>query len=368
MQIFQGIPYAHATRFAPPQRADRLNSLEQLTTSNLIAPQNPCRLEPVIGLMGKELSQGEDCLNLSVFTPSVEGNRPVMVFIHGGAYLTGSALFPEYDAQSLAEYGDIVVVNISYRLGALGFLYAPDQDIQNLGLIDQICALEWVQDNIHLFGGDPQKVTLMGQSAGANSIVCHIANLKKNLFQKAIIASNPFFKPNPSQLSKISKQFISELVDIHKATVSDILQEQSIISRKTSAPLPFCPIVENASNPLHIMPGLRSVMLWCQQDDAVPFVPYRWLSPIVTKFVFDNPMLKYAQRLTSFGVNAQTIRLSWRHDVAPFGATHCMELPLLFGNWERWKNSPMLHDCSEEEYQTEATRLKQIVANFVKQE
>jgi para-nitrobenzyl esterase len=114
------------------------------------------------------VEENEDCLRLAIFTPAADNRkRRVLVFIHGGAFLTGSAVSECYDASTLAQSCDIVVVNISYRLGALGFLHSPKQGIVNLGMADQWCALQWIRRNIHLFGGDASRMTLMGQSPGA---------------------------------------------------------------------------------------------------------------------------------------------------------------------------------------------------------
>ena len=119
----------------------------------------------------------EDCLHLAVYTPYDPNTAmakdvsalPVMFFVHGGAFQQGTNLL--FDATRLAEVADVVVVSINYRLGPLGFLCLDtDEGAGNMGLLDMVLALEWVQDNIHLFGGDKDKVTVFGQSAGAASV------------------------------------------------------------------------------------------------------------------------------------------------------------------------------------------------------
>lgn len=366
MPTYSNIRYAHAERFTAPVATPPLSSLEQLPKTQFIAPQNPCRLEPIIGAMGQDLYQGEDCLSLTVCTPSTTGSRPVLVFIHGGAFLTGSGEFAQYSPERLSNNADIVVVNISYRLGALGFLYTPERGIQNLGIHDQACALEWVRQNIHLFGGDPTRVTLMGQSAGASSILALIATLDHNLFSQAIIASAPFFPINKRQQNKASRHFLDQLHDPYQATISQILSAQSHACQRSSASLPFCPVIDDIYRPQHIMPGLQSVMLWCQQDDAIPFVP-RIIEPIVTRYVFQRPMISYAHWLSRHGILTSTLTHTWRHHVRPFRATHCIELPLLFGDWPQWCNAPFLHDVTLEEYKSQSAQLQHLVANFVQQ-
>jgi para-nitrobenzyl esterase len=137
----------------------------------------------------------EDCLTLSVWTPPPSKDaRPVMVWIHGGSFINSSA--DVYDARRLASRGDIVVVTLEYRLGALGFLahpaLGPAGQVGNYGLADQQAALRWVRDNIANFGGDPGKVTLAGESAGGMSVCDHlVAPGSAGLFRAAIIHSAP---------------------------------------------------------------------------------------------------------------------------------------------------------------------------------
>ena len=148
---------------------------------------------------------GEDCLHLNVWTGAVAATerRPVFVWIYGGGYTEGSTAVPVYDGENLAKRG-IVVVTVNYRLGVLGFLAHPDLTKEsdrnasgNYGMLDQIAALEWVQQNIAAFGGDPKRVTIGGQSAGASSVHNLVASpLAKGLFQRAIAESGSSVAPN----------------------------------------------------------------------------------------------------------------------------------------------------------------------------
>ena len=140
---------------------------------------------------------GEDCLNLNVWTPhgaTPADPRPVLVWIHGGGFLNGSADI--YDARWMATRGDIVVVTVNYRLGTLGFLAHPalggGGDVGNYGLADQQAALRWVHDNIADFGGDPAKVTIAGESAGAMSVCDHLVSPQSaGLFRRGHPAERP---------------------------------------------------------------------------------------------------------------------------------------------------------------------------------
>src|SRR5688572_301132 len=171
---FRGVPFASAPvgprRFGPPLPVQPWSGVRMADTWGSIAPQ-----APLIGALAYETGpQSEDCLSLNVFTPGCDdGRRPVMVWIHGGSFVSGSGSTPMYAGRRLATRGDVVVVTVNYRLGALGFLAHEDLrdpetgTIGNAGLLDQVAALEWVRDNIAGFGGDPSQVTVFGESAGA---------------------------------------------------------------------------------------------------------------------------------------------------------------------------------------------------------
>ncbi len=138
----------------------------------------------------------EDCLYLNVWAPaSAAQPLPVMVWLHGGGFTIGAGSLPPYDGKALASR-DVVVVTVNYRLGHLGFFAHPaleeeaGERLYNFALLDQIAALQWVQENIHAFGGDAANVTLFGESAGARSVLSLMASPKaKGLFHKAIIQS-----------------------------------------------------------------------------------------------------------------------------------------------------------------------------------
>ncbi|AUM13807.1 carboxylesterase/lipase family protein [Ketobacter alkanivorans] len=177
-RVFLGIPYAKPPvgelRFQPPQPAERWQGALDASEFGASCMQNPGALSAVGDL-------SEDCLTLNVFSPEspAKGSLPVMVFIHGGAFVAGGS--NQYDGWRLAEEYGAVVVSMNYRLGALGFLSHPELDQEmmasqsgNMGLKDQQLALNWVQQNIRAFGGDPDRVTLFGESAGSMSTCVHM--------------------------------------------------------------------------------------------------------------------------------------------------------------------------------------------------
>jgi para-nitrobenzyl esterase len=193
VNTFKGIPYAAppfgGNRMRPPQPVAPWNGVRNALTYGPKAPQPP--YPPPIDVLLPELAiSGEDCLNLNVWSPELgPAGRPVMVWIAGGMFeYHGTGASPWYDGSRFARDG-IVCVTINYRVGAEGFLFLGD-GIANLGLLDQVAALEWVQENVAAFGGDPGNVTIFGESAGAMSVSTMLAVPRaKGLFRRAIAQS-----------------------------------------------------------------------------------------------------------------------------------------------------------------------------------
>ncbi len=186
---FKGIPYAAppfgAHRLRPPVRPDPWDGVRDALAYGPTAPHPPYP-EPYDGLLPEPVIPGNECLNLNVWTPDAGGTGlPVMVWIHGGAFVNGSSAVPQYSGRSFARDG-VVCVTINYRLGCEGFLQLDDAT-PNRGLLDQLFALEWVQDNIAAFGGDPANVTIFGESAGGMSVTTLLSMpASSGLFRRAI--------------------------------------------------------------------------------------------------------------------------------------------------------------------------------------
>src|SRR5215471_18727919 len=198
---FRGIPFAAPPvgelRWKAPQPLKPWIGVKQATRFGPSCVQD----ETIARILGATPEMSEDCLYLNVWTPAkaASDNLPVMVWIYGGGFVGGQTSVPLYDGTKLAEKG-VVVVSVAYRLGAFGFLAHPELSKEsrkgsgNYGLQDQIAGLKWVQANIAKFGGDPNKVTIFGESAGGMSVSMLAASpLAEGLFQRAISESGGNF-------------------------------------------------------------------------------------------------------------------------------------------------------------------------------
>jgi carboxylesterase type B len=205
VDAYEGIRYGTATRWTAPSLVPASSALVNATAFGSICPQPPVQ----------GFAQSEDCLFLNLWTPTRNSarNLPVMVWIHGGSFVDGAGSMDVYDGARLAARGDVIVVTLNYRLGAIGFLAGgagANRLAGNYGFEDQQLALEWVGRNIRRFGGDPTRVTIFGESAGAMSVGAHLAAPgSRPLFRNAIMESNPYGIPfkTASQAATVRMEF-----------------------------------------------------------------------------------------------------------------------------------------------------------------
>jgi para-nitrobenzyl esterase len=228
--VFRGIPFARPPvgprRFMPPEPPDPWTGVRDATAFGAVAMQVPTVLETERGLSS---NMSEDCLTLNIWTPDPSEHLaealPVMVWIHGGAFINGSGAIPWYDGSSLAARGDVVVVTTNYRLGVFGYLelaeFGGEQygSSGNVGLLDQIAALLWVQENVAAFGGDPSRVCVVGESAGAMSIGTLLSTpAAEGLFQRAILQSGtPVAQPAEIAARTTTELFAELCIDCDQA-------------------------------------------------------------------------------------------------------------------------------------------------------
>jgi para-nitrobenzyl esterase len=257
--VWRGIPYATAARFEAPRPVEPWAGERDATTPGAQAPQLPSVLDQMLG--PATLEQSEACLTLDVWTPPeiAPGGDPVLVWIHGGAFTNGTGAAPWYDGTAFCRAG-CVLVSINYRLGAFGFLAVPElgNTAGNLGLLDQIAALRWVQGEIAAFGGDPGNVTVFGESAGGTSVVSLMTSpLAEGLFHRAWAMS-----PSLSQLrsAERARAVATDLVAaaglgggdaarLRDLPVEQLLEAQGEILRRRDPFTAFAPTPDGAVLP-----------------------------------------------------------------------------------------------------------------------
>ncbi|MGF1583179.1 MAG: carboxylesterase/lipase family protein [Gemmataceae bacterium] len=411
--IFRGIPFAKPPigdlRFKPPEPVDPWDGELDCSRFQPACAQNP---DPLDYMWGEVLAPGsEDCLYLNVWTPSLKGpGRPVLVWIHGGAFIIGSGRWQSYEGSRLVQRGQIVLVTINYRLGIFGFYHSSRSEYArtaNLGLLDQIAALKWVRDNITAFGGDPNNVTICGESAGAISVSCLLACPEaKGLFHRAICMSGaPSLVRSVDFAERVSSAFLRTAnlgggQDLLNCPTEHLLQAQETLLEGADflGEMMFGPVVDGDVLPepplsaiekgkaedVALLTGttLDEVRLWSLYNPILPWIPPRalnsWLrqlglDPHVVRQMYREvrPSLNWGQRTMAILGDAlfwlPQIRLAeaqarhrddtrmylvtWQSPVrnGSLGAFHAVDESLLFGNLDAPGQQYMVGTGSERE-------------------
>ncbi|MBK5093452.1 MAG: carboxylesterase/lipase family protein [Actinobacteria bacterium] len=261
--VFKGIPYARPPvgelRWKPPEPPEPWSDTFKAALYGPVAPQTT----DTFGAATTQ-EQSEDSLSLNVWTPGTDNERrPVMVWIHGGGFTNGSGSDEWYEGSTFAMHGDVVMVTLNYRLGALGFLYlggvgGPEYgESGNLGMLDQVAALKWVRENIAAFGGDPDNVTIFGESAGSMS-VCTLMGMPaaKGLFRRAIGESGALnLINNVGYSSEITGKFmtnagVNDMAGMKSLTPEQIIKAQSdLMAKEGRSGTPLGPVIDGSVLP-----------------------------------------------------------------------------------------------------------------------
>lgn len=264
VNAFKGIPYGTAARFQAPAKVQPWTGVRDALSLGVQAPQNSAQaLLPSFldGLTEKSPTNSEDCLQLHVWTPALgrAEKRPVMVWLHGGGFGSGSPNWPLYDGANLAAKQGVVMVGIKHRLNAFGFLYLAElggskfADSGTAGMLDVVAALQWVRDNIANFGGDPANVTIFGESGGGAKVSTVMAMpAATGLFHKAIAQSTVSLKGMPRAGATKAAQDLLAKVGL-KPTQLDELQKLPMQRLLDAMPTPaqyrFAPVMDGRGLP-----------------------------------------------------------------------------------------------------------------------
>ena len=387
--LFSGIPYAAppvgAARFKAAQPVQPWEGIRDATKFGPAAPQIPSG-----GMTDRvPVRWDEDCLTLNVATPSITAEKKaVLVWIHGGAYRSGQGAIPWYNGASFATLGNIVVVTINYRLGALGFTdlssFAEGYETSGVnGLLDQIKALEWVQNNIGAFGGDPERVTIAGESAGAFSVTTLLgAPRARGLFHRAIPQSGAAHHTlTQAQGRRVAELLMQEtqstdvqaLID---CPVETLLNAQNTASaryhteRHSPGVQAFYPVCGNEIIPTTLLEAIDAgvgrdipVLIGTNQDESSLFMlgssedstaetqskaygksdlhehyarVFPSFSPrdiavrMATDFSFKLPAVRLAELRAETGSETYVYQFNWASRIPGLGATHALEIPFVF--------------------------------------
>ncbi|MEO5317399.1 carboxylesterase family protein [Arthrobacter sp. CC3] len=394
-----GIPYATAGRFQPPASAPDWTEVLAATSLSPACPQGPVPfLDDILGTRYGELPGSEDCQRLSITIPAglADGERvPVMVWLHGGSYTSGSGDLAIFDPKTLVAENRVIVVSVTYRLGLFGYLATGTGRPGNLGLLDQLEAFRWVQRNIRAFGGDPERVTAFGQSAGGDAVAHLMATPEAaSLFQRAIIQSAPLGITRGREKMNAAMGVAAEHVteDTPAMDVVAIEGRVSQVARKYGlkaampfgtqyghAPLPPEHEIEAAWN--SAAPGIE-VLIGHTADEARMFLPgnpvaerlakipvlgtavVNAVSRAVTQAVYGRAARKFARRHARAGGKAYSYVLTWAAPGNYFGAAHTVDLPLLFGNKQTWATAGLVAGATWDDIDAQGRALRAIWARF----
>ncbi len=360
---FLGIRYATSERFGAPTPFKYPDGTHEMTVACPLAIQNSSKLGSYMtGVDIDSIPQEESCQYLSITVP--EGpreNLPVMVWIHGGSFESGGCDLPSYDRHPLVTECNVIVVGIGYRLGVLGFLKDRNGKLSNNGILDIIEGLRWVKENVSSFGGDPNNITLFGESAGGEAVRCVLLSEgTENLYKKAIIQSAPIGVM--TNRTKMEEKMLEELNRMPiDADIDEVRKVQTKIASHVTEKGPqrymvFGPnygtfplpkendipdrikciasdhdiIIGTTEREVSVFIGLKKGIVAMDK-----FILTRWLVEAIMKrktdSMFTKPSEDFAKQYAMCGGNVYLYRFEWMKDYKHIGACHTSDVQLLFG-------------------------------------
>lgn len=396
-----GIRYARARRFQPSVAEPRADTTIHATEWSPACAQAAHELGgDIIGSTLRPLATTEDCLRLSVTMPGdIEpgDSRPVMVWIHGGSYVFGAGDAAIFDPRAIVEEQGVIVVSVTYRLGLFGFLGGSADRAANVGLLDIIEALRWVNRNIQAFGGAPDCVTLFGQSAGGDAIAhLMVAAEAQGLFQRGIIQSAPLgISLGRRRMSEAMMKMAARIA--HDAPTEEVIAAQSSVLSAARgfgwpASMPF-----GTQYGHHPLPGEEQidaawarcapsfdVLIGFTAEEGSFFIPLiepvrraaqlpligrqlrRFVVRTITQKVYATAAARFAQRHADGGGRAYTYRIDWGSKTNGFGATHAIDLPLLFGDQRAWSDAELVHGIDWPDIHSSGSAVRELWARFAR--
>ena len=396
-----GIRYARAERFRPPVAEPAATGPIEATQLAPACPQvaDPF-LEPVMGDLFAGIRYDEDCLRLSITRPAEmvpDEHLPVVVWVHGGSYVTGAGDLPIYDPAVWVAEQRIVFVAVTYRLGLLGFLGSEGGTPPNLGLLDLLEALRWVQRNIAAFGGNPALVTLFGQSAGADAAAhLMVAEGAAGLFRRAILHSAPLgLARNRHAMSRAMTAAAGPLAPT--APVAEVLARESSATQAArrfglKGGMPFgtqygafpLPAEAAVGRAWEAMAPHVDVLIGATAEEtrffavldpkyrrllSVPLLGRLLARPLVSfssGLVYVKAAKAFAQRHARAGGRAYRFVFTFRPPGSEFGASHTIDLPLLLGTQASWAFAPILGHAPWSEVAEAGRQVRQLWADFAR--